>query len=208
MVNQGDQAEIRVNTHYHVRETVIPVAEMLNERPELNADLAAAFRHEPGAADPAAKMLTAVGDLDTRDLLHGAKGLADGGASVKHSFGGARVDFASAVMVGYGNTMTRRSEVSPTSRVGGTVKKLDKALARAQAASSLQRGIAESGSFMPERQATPRVAGYVSPVPAHPYPGSRNANGDGPVIQGDRSVNDITINYGRGGRSRKGNGRS
>jgi len=134
VVNQGDQAEMRVNTHYHVRETVIPVAEMLNERPELIADLAAAFRHEPGAADPAAKMLTAVGDLDTRDLLHGAKGLADGGTSVKHSFGGAKVDFASAVMVGYGNTMTRRSEISLSSRVGGTVKKLDKALARAQAA--------------------------------------------------------------------------
>lgn len=40
--------------------------------------------------------------------------------------------------------------------------------------------------------------------PVTPPPGSRNAYGDGPVIQGDRSVNDITINYGRGGRSRKG----
>ncbi|TDO31070.1 hypothetical protein [Paractinoplanes brasiliensis] len=166
LVNQGDGAKLRVRAHYHVRETVIPLAEMLNERPELIGELAAAFRGGPHASDPAATMLTAVGDLETRDLLAGAPDLGHRNTSVTHSFRGASVDLASAVMVGYGNTISRRSEIDLATRLGGSLKKLDVALARAVSTHPLApvTSPTEQNPAIP----TPSNPGTRAPAPRSP----------------------------------------
>lgn len=130
LVVQGDGTTLSSTTHYHVRETVIPLAELLNARPELIRSLAAALRPETGAADPLAEILSAVGALEIHDLLRRATGLDDGVTEVSRSFGGTRVDLAAAVLVGCGNELRRRSEIDVAPRLGGHLAKFDRAVAR------------------------------------------------------------------------------
>ncbi|MEV7329723.1 hypothetical protein [Micromonospora sp. NPDC093244] len=106
-VVMGTGSTAHTTSNYHVRETVVPLDELLLRHPDLIYDLAMR-RDGDTLGEP---LLAALGQVEDPVLLRNARSLPPVQTSVSHSLGGTRVRLANAVMVGYGNTLTATSEV-------------------------------------------------------------------------------------------------
>ncbi|MEU8614562.1 hypothetical protein AB0C29_41905, partial [Actinoplanes sp. NPDC048791] len=118
----GDDSHVRSATRYHVHETVVPLADLLNEREDVVRALAAG-QGDAGLERP---IMDALGKVEDLALLRYATDGDGGGTTVRRSPGTRRVDLAAAVMVGAGNTLTRKSEVDAGPAGAGNLARFDR----------------------------------------------------------------------------------
>ena len=160
----GDSSTVRSTTRYHIRETVVPLADLLHHRPGLIEALAEEYVH---GVSPIA-ILAALGDVDDMEVLRHARGLDDGETSVTHDMGTVRVGLASAVMIGYGNRITASTTVKTGKPKEGNLSRFDE-MVRTQVEARLvehrPRNTTPWSSDAPVnvRESTPRVSGAASP---------------------------------------------
>jgi hypothetical protein len=130
VVQRGDGSRLNANTHYHVRETVLPVAELLRGNRDLVESFAAALRPDAAPGQQAAVLrglLSSAGAVDDLALLQHADGLPRADTSLLSLFGWTRVDRASAVMLGTGNRLETSMRLDrATLRPGTVVRDLDR----------------------------------------------------------------------------------
>lgn len=118
----GDESHVRSTTRYHVRETVVPLADLLYEREDLIRALAAG-QGDAGLEKP---IVDAIGEVEDVALLRYATNLDAGHSTVRRSLDTRRVDLAAAMMVGAGNTLTRGSEVEAGRARAGNLASFDR----------------------------------------------------------------------------------
>ncbi|MGC4818697.1 hypothetical protein ACLQ27_14520 [Micromonospora sp. DT63] len=182
VVAMGTGSTAHTETNYHIRETVVPLAELLLLRPDLIAALAVR-RDGDTLAGP---LLAALGTVEDPVLLRNARSLPSVGTSVSHSLGGTRVRLASAVMVGYGNTLTATSTVKRGQLGHTNLNRFDRTLAKS---SKAQRERAKLHS--PQTAPFPRRASMPDdfsrgrgPQPCQPDKGPKRRprpSGPGPI---------------------------
>jgi hypothetical protein len=116
VVQQGDGSTLNATTNYHLRETFIPIVEILQQNKDLVPAFAASLASDASAAESARvlrALLAASGDVEDFDLLaHAdADGVLPSDTSVLSLFGWTTVSQASAVMLGTGNVLETRMEL-------------------------------------------------------------------------------------------------
>jgi hypothetical protein len=153
----GDHSTVRSETNYHLRETVIPLATLLDRQPRLIGALAEGY----GRGVPSGLIRGALDDVEGADLLRHASGLGDGRAAVTHFAGGIHVDLAAAVMVGYGNRLTTSSTVDARAAKEGNLARFNRIVRRrVDALRDQQRAMrtADVGeAFQRHRRRLPRI---------------------------------------------------
>jgi hypothetical protein len=146
VVAMGAGSTVHTTTKYHLRETVIPLAELLLLQPGLIAALAT----RPDGDTMAEPLLKALGMVEDLNLLRNARNFPSVSTSVSHSLGGTRVRLASAVMVGYGNTLTATSAV-------------ERGRQRLTNLSRFNRAVAASSNRPPEKSKPPAPRNHPKP---------------------------------------------
>lgn len=114
-VQQGDYSNMNISNKYVLEETVLPLVDLLAEHAKVVQSFARTLG-QPGRADYQAKfqrsVLDAAGCVEDLELLSNASDLqATPDASLSTFFGTAKVDRASAVMIGTGNQLDMQSKV-------------------------------------------------------------------------------------------------
>ncbi|MEU4397814.1 hypothetical protein [Micromonospora orduensis] len=126
VVAMGAASVAHTTSIYRVRETVIPLAELLLRQPRLIYDLATRFDGDT-LDEP---LLTALGKVKDSVLLRNATDLPAVRTSVSYSLGGTRVRMANAVMVGHGNTLVAIRKVKRGRSRTGSLVRLDREVQR------------------------------------------------------------------------------
>jgi len=119
LVVAGDGSRLRSTTEYHLRETVVPLAELLRD----NGDLVRAMA---GRGDMKGRILGALRSIADDDLLVNVRDLDDGRTSVRRSNSAIRVDLGAAVMIGAGNRMIRERRVDAARPREGNLARFDR----------------------------------------------------------------------------------
>jgi hypothetical protein len=159
VVAMGPGSTAHTTTIYHVRETVVPLAELLLQYPGLIHDLA-----NLRAGDTLGDLiLVALGQVEDPILLRNAANLPAVGTSVSHSLGGTRVRLANAVMVGWGNTLITGSKVDRGRSRLTNLARFDRKVAETW--STVQK---QSNPGPPDR--APRMRRYWELPPSSPPP--------------------------------------
>jgi hypothetical protein len=116
VVQQGDGSTLNATTNYHLRETFIPIVEILQHNKDLVPAFAASLASDAPPAESARvlrALLAASGDVEDLDLLAHADvdGALPPDTSVLSLFGWTTVSRASAIMLGTGNVLETRMEL-------------------------------------------------------------------------------------------------
>ncbi|WP_130509698.1 hypothetical protein [Krasilnikovia cinnamomea] len=118
----GDESHVRSTTAYHVRETVVPLADLLYER----EDLIQALAEGQGDVSLEKPIQDALGEIEDVALLRYAMNPDGGRTNVRRSLDTRRVHLAAAMMVGAGNTLTHSSEVEAGRARLGNLARFDR----------------------------------------------------------------------------------
>jgi hypothetical protein len=168
-VQMGDRSRTRMNTHYLVDETRLPIVNLLAHDRGLVESLIAAVE-EPGCGSATEKLLRnaarSAGRSDELALLDHAAGLRAGNTSIYGLFGVDVVSRGSAVMVGAGNRL-RTDMLVELGRLnrGSVLTELE----QIRKETSVARDLRAAGQWRPVRAASP-PRGVITPqrIPRHP----------------------------------------
>jgi hypothetical protein len=118
----GDESQVRSKTLYHVRETVVPLADLLHQREDLIRALAA----RPDDANRETPIMAALAEIEDAALLRYAWDTGETPTTVRRWWKTRQVDLAAAIMVGAGNTLTRSSEIEAGRPRAGNLARFDR----------------------------------------------------------------------------------
>jgi hypothetical protein len=186
LVVLGDDSTVRGVTRYQVRETVVPLAELLRDDKDLI--WAIAGRHGGNAPNRGADsiqrpVLDALRQIEDNVVLRHTR-QADRNTTVWRALD-TRVDLASAVMVGAGNHLIRGAEVERGHVRAGNLGRFESLVRTALTERENQRAVARSRA---ERE-TQRVEARQR-ADAERLPGTRRRGESGYPSRGDTSRGD------------------